>query len=70
MLNASINVRKVPLAETLSDDFLRNYHRFADHLFACTERLEPFALIHAANFQFDLYGSGEFSRILAEQWGE
>ena len=61
---------KVPLPESLSDDFLRNYHHFADHLFACMERLEPFDVIHAANFQFDLYGSGEFSRILAEQWGE
>ena len=69
-LGLSAVFRKVPLAESLSDDFLRNYHRFADHLFACTERLEPFAVIHAVNFQFDLYGSGEFSRILAEQWGE
>ena len=47
-----------------------DYHRFADQLFVCTERLEPFAVIHSANFQFDLYGSGEFSRMLAEQWGE
>jgi len=62
--------RQAPLAEGLTDDFLRNYHRFADHLFTCTERLEPFAVIHAVNFQFDLYGSGEFSRMLAEQWGE
>jgi hypothetical protein len=69
-LGLSAVFRKVPLAENLSDDFLRNYHRFADHLFACTERLEPFAVIHAANFQFDLYGSGEFSQILAEQWRE
>ena len=55
---------------SVSAEFIRNYFRYADHLFACTERLEPFAVIHALNFQFDLYGSGEFSRILAEQWGE
>jgi hypothetical protein len=69
-LGLSAVFRGVPLAENLSDDFLRNYHRFADHLFACTEGLEPFAVVHAANFQFDLYGSGEFSRLLEQQWGE
>jgi hypothetical protein len=62
--------RKVPTAETLSDDFILYYHRYADHLFACWQMRESFAEIRSKNFQFDLYASGEFSRMLQEQWGE
>jgi hypothetical protein len=62
--------REVPAAQQLSDLFLLQYHRFADHLFTCTQRLLPFTEITAANFRFELYASGEYSRILERQWGE
>lgn len=60
--------RRVPSAEELSDDFLRNYYRYADQLFACSQRLEPFTEIHSSRFHFDLYASGEFTRMLQDQW--
>ncbi|MGI8989395.1 MAG: hypothetical protein ACR2I2_07405 [Bryobacteraceae bacterium] len=58
----------VPLAETLTPMFMLNYHRFADHLYICYQHLAPFTPIQSENFDFELYASEEYSRILAEQW--
>jgi len=60
--------RKAPSAEDLSDHFLRNYYRYADHLFACSQNLQPFTEIHSSQFHFELYASGEFTRMLQDQW--
>jgi hypothetical protein len=54
----------------LSDEFIRNYYRYADHLFACRQRLRTFTEISADRFDFDLYASGEYSRMLERQWEE
>lgn len=62
--------RDAPLIECLSDSFLLHYHIFADHLFVCTQHLTKFAEITPANFRFELYASGEYSRLLEKQWGE
>jgi hypothetical protein len=60
----------VPTREQLSDDFIRNYYRFADHMFACRQMVHVFSEIRSANFTFDLYASGEYSRMLERQWEE
>ena len=62
--------RQVPEPECLSEDFTRNYYRFAYHMFACWQNLAPFAEIDARNFQFDLYASGEYAKMLERQWAE
>jgi hypothetical protein len=69
-LGIATSFREVPSQQQLSDVFLLQYHRFADHLFACAQRLLPFTEITAANFSFELYASGEYSRMLEKQWGE
>ena len=69
-LGLSAMFREVPRSEDLSDGFLLHYHRFADHLFVCTQHLNSFPEITGANFRFDLYASGEYSRMLEKQWGE
>ena len=53
----------------LSDEFLRHYHRYADHLYACYLELQEHRRIAPENFQFELYASGEYSRLLENQWG-
>jgi hypothetical protein len=58
-----------PRAE-LSDEFVGNYYRFADHMFACRQSLTPFTAIQCANFHFELYASGEYSRLLEHEWAE
>ena len=57
-----------PAFDSLSDEFLRHYHRYADALFQCYMDLEPYRAMDAARFQFALYASGEYSRMLESEW--
>jgi hypothetical protein len=59
---------ELPPIELLSALFLRNYHRYADHLYTCYQRLGPFTVIGSENFPFELYGSEEYSRLLSDQF--
>lgn len=58
----------VPERDLLNLDFIRNYYRFADHMFACNQQLAAFTEIRCRNFQFDLFASGEYTRMLERQW--
>jgi len=58
-----------PFLENLEEEFLRNYHRYADALFRCYMESQPHASIGEANFRFELYASGEYSRMLETEWG-
>jgi hypothetical protein len=57
-----------PKLEELAEDFLRNYHRYADTLYRCFLESQPHGQIQAANFRFELYASGEYSRMLENEW--
>jgi hypothetical protein len=59
-----------PAFDGLTEEFLRNYHRYTDALFGCYLESEVHAVITPANFQFELYASGEYSRMLESQWSE
>ncbi len=59
---------ELPSSELLSPLFLKNYHRYADHLYACYQRLSPFTMVSSDNFPFEIYGSEEYSRKLSEQF--
>ncbi len=59
---------QVPERDALSLDFIRHYYLFADYLFACRQQLAQFPCIRSKNFQFDLYASGEYTRMLEKQW--
>ena len=59
-----------PEREVLSDDFVRNYHRYADQMFALKQGEAEFTLIASRDFKFELYSSGEYSRMLERAWGE
>jgi hypothetical protein len=67
-LNAMFS--EAPEREVLGEDFIRNYFRFADQLFACRMSLSPFACLSSANFTFELYASGEYSRMLEREWAQ
>jgi hypothetical protein len=58
-----------PPLSLLNPAFLRNYHRCADYLFRCYMEMQPHRGLHNANFQFELYASGEYSKILETEWG-
>jgi hypothetical protein len=59
---------ELPLVELLSPRFLQNYHRYADHLYACHQELSTFTVISPETFRFELYGSEEYSRKLSAQF--
>ena len=57
-----------PSINTLAPTFLNHYHRYADHAYLCFQHLRPFDAITPGEFEFDLFASEEYSRILSEQW--
>lgn len=57
-----------PQFDLLSDAFLHYYHRYADHLYACYLESEPHTALTSANFDFDLYASGEYAKLLETEW--
>jgi len=60
----------VPPREMLTDDFIRNYYRFADQIFQCLQTQGSFANLSDFPLEFDIFASGEYSRMLERQWGE
>lgn len=57
-----------PDAEQVSPDFVRHYYRYADHLFICRQNMQPYTPLTAENFHFEIYASGEYSRMLEQAW--
>src|SRR5271169_3898556 len=47
----------------LSDDFVRNYYRFADHIFTTKQGECAFQALNSKDFTFELYSSGEYTRM-------
>ncbi|MGA3204370.1 MAG: hypothetical protein ABSF12_17910 [Bryobacteraceae bacterium] len=60
----------VPERGTLADDFVRNYYRYADAIFLCRQSQVPFTDITHMNFDFEIFASGEYSRMLEREWSE
>jgi hypothetical protein len=59
-----------PERDQLTEEFIRHYHRYADHLFACWSQLAPHREITRAQCHFELYASGEYTKMLENEWGE
>lgn len=59
---------KIPSRETLSEDFLRNYFRFADQLYTMVQSQCSYKPLDPSEVQFELYSSGEYSRMLEKEW--
>ena len=59
-----------PDESQVSVEFIRNYFRYADHMFACRQQIQAFKEISADNFHFEIYASGEYSRLLEKSWEE
>jgi len=60
----------IPERGVLSDDFVRNYYRYADSIFLCRQSLAQFTDISNMNFEFEIYASGEYARMLEREWSE
>jgi hypothetical protein len=62
--------REPPAFESLSEEFLRNYHYYADALYHAYLGMQPHGVVGPNQFRFELYASGEYSRKLETEWGE
>ena len=51
-----------------SEEFLRNYHRYADAVYRSYLASQPHRPLSSTHFSFELYASGEYSRILESEW--
>lgn len=60
----------IPPRSFLSDEFVRNYYRYADQLFHCRQGQVTFPDINGLGFDFDIFASGEYSRMLEREWAE
>jgi hypothetical protein len=59
----------VPEREVLCGDFLRSHHRYADCIYDCRLQNVSCAKIASAEFRFEIYASGEYTRLLEREWG-
>lgn len=59
-----------PARSTLSNDFVRNYYHYADQLFQLRQNEMAYEDIADLGFEFEIYASGEYSRILEREWAE
>ena len=57
-----------PDQTVLAPDFIRNYYRFADQMYAVQQHQASFARVPTQEFDFDLFASGEYSRMLSKEW--
>lgn len=60
---------EAPEAAILADDFIRHYFRLADQIYA-SEQAKIHPELNPRDYDFDLYASGEYSRILERSWEE
>jgi hypothetical protein len=61
---------EVPDRLAFSDEFIRNYYRYADQMFLCRQSQVQFADISGFAFDFEIFASGEYSRMLEREWAE
>ena len=61
---------EVPQRETLTDEFIRHYYRYADQLFQIRQGEAVFTDVSELGFEFEIFASGEYSRMLEREWAE
>lgn len=69
-LGLNILLADLPPQEMFAPDFLRHYHRYADQLFHSHLGQIPFADPAHLGFDFEIFASGEYSRMIEREWTE
>ena len=69
-LGLNIILADMPPQEFFAPDFLRHYHRYADQMFHCHLGQATFADLEVLGFDFEIFASGEYSRMLEKEWAE
>ena len=69
-LGLNVILADMPPQETFSPDFLKHYHRYADQMFHSHLGQTHFADPAHLGFDFQIYASGEYSRMLEQEWAQ
>lgn len=69
-LGLNIMLADMPPQETFSAEFLRHYHRYAEQMFHTHLGQTHFADPVHLGLDFEIYASGEYSRMLEREWKE
>ncbi len=69
-LGLCVLLGSAPLPDTFSDEFVRNYYRYADQIFKIRQSEVAFADLSTLGLEFEIYASGEYSRMLEREWAE
>lgn len=59
---------QAPTRESVSEEFVRNYFAYADQMFNAWNSQAVHTQLSANQFRFELYSSGEYSRMLERAW--
>lgn len=62
--------REPPGIEELQTDYLRYYYRYADYAYSAWQDMRKAPKLDVEDFPFTLYASGEYARMLEDQWNE
>ena len=60
----------VPVRECFSEEFVRNYYRYADQMYQCRQSQAQYTDLATFDFDFEIYASAEYSRLLEREWAE
>jgi hypothetical protein len=67
-LGLNVILADMPAQEMFSPEFLRHYHRYADQMFHSYLGQTHFADPALLGFDFDIFASGEYSRMIEREW--
>lgn len=59
---------EAPTRDLLGSEFVRHYYRFADQVYQCHRSIVQPPAVSNLEFEFDLFASGEYSRMLEREW--
>jgi hypothetical protein len=57
-----------PEPDGISEALLRDMHHYADALFDCRFKLRYELELHSQEYDFEIYSSAEYARILSNEW--
>ncbi|MDQ6760114.1 MAG: hypothetical protein M3Z32_09655 [Acidobacteriota bacterium] len=67
-LGLNLIFANAPERSALTEEFVHNYHRYSDQVFCSYQSETSHTVLDPALFHFDLFSSGEYSRMLERLW--
>jgi hypothetical protein len=69
-LGLNLLLADVPPRAMLAEEFVRNYYKYADQIFQCHQSQNSHTELRGLGFDFEIYASSEYSRMLERGWSD